>query len=296
MLLLSGLLAFLTLSQEGFVLRPAQRYRIWVSGYTSETVHRYEVDTGLQVGTLEAIPGAQSIRQGPDGMLYVVSEEEHEVHRYDPDGTFLGVFVGDDPATPEDEAGGLRKPTAAAFGPDGNLYVNSFTKNNVLKFDGKTGAFIDIFIDVTEGNLNGPDAGMKFGPDGKLYVPNFNNDRVLHFDGETGEPLGVFASTGLQNPRDIVFHENSVFVSSWGNDRIIRYDLEGNFVSIFATTSRPSGIAFSPFDGDLYTTTDNKNHVKKFDGRTGEALGKVVQNDEGGLTGGTYLTFVREDA
>jgi hypothetical protein len=40
------------------------------------------------------------------------------------------------------------------FGPDGNLYVASFNTDDVKRFNGTTGAFIDTF--ASGGGLNGP--------------------------------------------------------------------------------------------------------------------------------------------
>jgi len=46
------------------------------------------------------------------------------------------------------------------LGPDGNLYVTS-RSNAVLRYDGKTGAFLDVF--ASGGGLEDP-AGLVFGP------------------------------------------------------------------------------------------------------------------------------------
>ncbi len=53
------------------------------------------------------------------------------------------------------------------FGPDGHLYVNSEHTNNVLRYDGATGAFIDVF--ASGGGIDESE-GIGFGPDGNLYV------------------------------------------------------------------------------------------------------------------------------
>src|SRR5262249_37645274 len=51
-------------------------------------------------------------------------------------------------------SGGLNQPIGEAFGPDGNFYVCSYGTNQILRYDGTTGAFIDVF--ASGGVLNGP--------------------------------------------------------------------------------------------------------------------------------------------
>jgi hypothetical protein len=123
---------------------------------------------------------------GPDGNLYVIAEGD--VLRYDGrTGAFLGTFV---PAG----AGGLSSALNLAFGPDGNLYVSNFASQfdlpRVYKFDGTTGAFLDVF-----GQDLGSDSfisAIAFGPDGLLYVSLLGPEAIFRYDAETGAPLGAF--------------------------------------------------------------------------------------------------------
>src|SRR6185436_18207988 len=144
---------------------------------------------------------------------------------------FVDDFVVDDPTTPQDDTGGLDGPTALAFGHDGRLYVSSFNTDSILRYDGATGAFFDVFVATGSGGLNGPDAGTTFGPDGHLYVPSFFNNRVLKFDGKSGALLGTFAGSAggqLSRPRVIRFRGDGVaYVTSWGNGRVLRYQSTG---------------------------------------------------------------------
>ncbi len=75
------------------------------------------------------------------------------------------------------------------------LFVGNFFgpgHENILEYDGTTGAFIGQF---------GPDIsfplGGTFGPDGNFYATNSDTDVVLKLNGSTGAVInGTFASVG----------------------------------------------------------------------------------------------------
>ncbi len=99
-------------------------------------------------------------------------------------------------------SGGLDQPIGLVFGPDGNLYVTSAVTDNVLRYNGTTGAFIDTFA---SGGLNGP-LGLVFGPDGNLYVSSRYTNNVLRYNGTTGAFIDTFASGGgLSCPNFLTF-------------------------------------------------------------------------------------------
>lgn len=132
------------------------------------------------------------------------------------------------------------------FGPDDHLYVASAETDRILRYDGSTGAFIDAFVSVGSGGLNGP-SGLTFGPDDYLYVGSVETDQVLRYDGQTGAFVGEFVSAGsggLDTPVGLVFGpDKNLYVASasdpTGEGSILRYDgRTGDFIDDFVPTGR----------------------------------------------------------
>ena len=106
---------------------------------------------------------------GGDGKLYVCKSledfaESGRVQRHRvKNGAYLDTFVAKG-------SGGLRRPAAMHFGPDGNLYVLKWSgagtaDDRVFRYDGTTGDFIDEFVTFNYGVRY---TDMVFGPDGDL--------------------------------------------------------------------------------------------------------------------------------
>src|SRR5215470_517787 len=53
-------------------------------------------------------------------------------------------------------SGGLSAPNDLVSGPDGNLYVPSQFGDTVLRYNGTTGALIDVFVTASSGGLTQP--------------------------------------------------------------------------------------------------------------------------------------------
>jgi hypothetical protein len=92
---------------------------------------------------------------------------------------------------------------------NGNLYVSSAGTDQVLRYNGATGAFLDAFVAAGSGGLNTP-IGLVFGPDGNLYVNSLFTHQVLRYNGVTGAFLNAFVaanSGGLDLPAYLIFAE-----------------------------------------------------------------------------------------
>jgi uncharacterized protein (TIGR03118 family) len=146
---------------------------------------------------------------GPDGDLYVGAHDPGAGHgavlRYDP-------MTGDPrPAPGQDgaffvpiDSGTIRNPTALAFGPDGNLYVDSRGNSRVLRFDGRTGDPLPaagqtdaVFVPQGTGGLSAPNSLHFFGaaqgsPTGQVF--NGSPDFVISAGGQSGPAVFITAS------------------------------------------------------------------------------------------------------
>jgi hypothetical protein len=164
---------------------------------TEDRVNRYDGATGVYKGVFASGGGLKSawyITFGPDGDLYVASNGSKRVLRYDgTSGTFKSVAAS---------GGELNAPFGVAVGADGDVYVSSgppdsqnfhHTFQQVLRFDGRTGAFKGGFTSGHE--LKDADKVL-FAPDGDLYVSAFGSSEVYRYDGMTGIFKSVVASGG----------------------------------------------------------------------------------------------------
>ena len=244
---------------------------LYVSSGLSNEILRFDGNTGEFIDVFASedgldFPGAFIF--GPDGNLYVSNTLSNEILRFDGNtGEFIDVFASKDE---------LINPAALTFGLDGNLYVSSSgffdpnsTGTGVVRFDGNTGEFIDIF--TSGGNLTGP-VGLGFGLDDNLYVSSNSTNEVLRFDGRTGEFIDVFASgNGLDGPAGLKFGpDNNLYVSSNSTNEVLRFDgRTGEFIDVVASGNGLdfiSNVTFTTSNENLEPGAVNEitNEVKEF--------------------------------
>ena len=257
------------------------------------------------------------------GVLLVGNTRAHNVVRLDEEtGAFLGDFISAG-------SGGLVAPDALVFGPDGHLYVSSgdsLANSAVLRYDGKTGQFMDTFASG-HGMLR--PYGLLFGPDGLLYVSSFLSDQLLRFNARTGAFVDVFATGdgkpgGLNGPNGLALGpDGRLYVSTEGTiavngaptfpglpSQVLRYDLRTRESTVFVEQPELSpagagyisllGLVFGPDcvtatgDCDLFVS-DFANDIRRYDLVTGRLeatlsttyTGTPTKNNLGGLVIGT---------
>jgi len=199
------------------------------------------------------------------------------------------------------------------------VLVAGFRSNNVLRYNAKTGAFVDAFVPsdaALNGGLSGPQA-MTFGPDGNLYVTSFDfpffrigKGAVIRYNRKTGALLNVFVppnaarNGNLSGATGITFGpDGNLYVSSALTNSVLRYNGQtGAFIDAFVPSNPaqngglngPNGLVFGP-DGNLYVASLNFDIVNnvafpgavlRYNGQTGAFIDAFVPPDparNGGL-------------
>jgi hypothetical protein len=266
---------------------------VYVSTLNGSAVYRYDaagnpLPAQGQSGAVFVAPGsgglttARDIAFGPDGYLYVASENTSSVLRYDPvTGASAGTFI-------TSGEGGLEGARGLLFN-NGYLYVTSAGTrttgagyNSVLRFDATTGSPAGVsgqpgdavFISSGSGGLANP-SRIIFGPDGNAYVasPGSSSNAVLRYNGTTGAFIDAFVpsgSGGLDGPIGMVFRPDGyLYVVGWRSNSVLRYQTSnGAFVS--AAVPSGSGGVSSPFDllfdanGNLLVSSHYTDQVLRY--------------------------------
>jgi DNA-binding beta-propeller fold protein YncE len=93
---------------------------LYVASSGSNQILKYNAQTGafVAVAASSGLSSPQSIKFGPDGLMYVTSSGNNRILRFTLNGTYVDDYV---PAG----SGGMAGPVRMAFGPDGDLYVTA---------------------------------------------------------------------------------------------------------------------------------------------------------------------------
>jgi len=246
--------------------------------------------------------GANGLRTGPDGRVYVAQVAGSQISALDLGTGQLETIsaVGSDVVAPDD----------VAFDPQGNLYITEYYDGrvSVRSVDGRTRVLCDdvpgangitvhkgrLFVDecriggrLLELDLNGgaprvllenlmmPNA-LEAGPDGKLYFPVLGTNEICRIDPEGGASERVVGDLG--GPTAVKFDGKGHIVSTQvGSGQVLRIDPRTGDRTVLA--SLPPGIDNLTFVGD-------RLFVSHFTGTIAEILsdGKTRTVVPGGLS------------
>jgi streptogramin lyase len=213
--------------------------------------------------------------------LLVTDSTNHSVLRYSNAGVALGTFI---------PSGAAQIFSIPVFGPDSNLYFLDL-EQEVVRYNGATGAFLDVFDTARSGGLFG--GALTFGPDGNLYIAD-RSGFVKRYNGKTGAFMGEFTSGfTMIVPAGLAFGpDGSLYVADEVN--VLKFDgTTGAFISTFVANGSggligPSIVAFGP-DGALWVASSHSG-ILRYNAITGAFIGQFAPDfgirSDGGLAFG----------
>ncbi|MBW4512149.1 MAG: hypothetical protein KME64_37480 [Scytonematopsis contorta HA4267-MV1] len=181
---------------------------------------------------------------------------------------------------------GLTAPSSKAA-----MLVTSIRNNSILRYDDKTGDFIDTLVPTGSGGLNGP-SGMLIGSDGLLYVISIRTDSILRYNAQTGAFIDTFITDKeLDFVEDLTFGvDGNLYLSSsstnQSRNKVVRYDGKtGAKIDDFVAPGSggifgPVGIDFG-YDNNFYVGNVFDGKILKYNGKTGAFIDTFITGNKG---------------
>lgn len=196
-------------------------------------VHELDRNTGLLVRTYNPGGGWQWAGiYAANGDVLIGDMSTNDVRRYDPtNGNYLGVF------------GLVPGPADMVFGPNGNLFVCSFTAGGVFELNGVNGAFV-----AWHAQAVGVANDILFMPDGRRVVTSMATNQAHVFNAAWVQ-VATFAGTGWGRPHGIDRspHDGHIYVVDGATSAVHRFH-QATYVELNATwifiPSKPVDVEF----------------------------------------------------
>ena len=168
----------------------------------------------------------------PQGDILISDQLRNVVHRYTPQGDYLGPFapIGGPNTTIMQNIRGM------SLRPNGNLLVTvagNANANSIVEF-GPDGTYLGTFITPGSGGLNSPfDIYLREGTD--WLVSSINTNQVLRYDVVDELPLGEFATIS-SFPQQIVQTESgNVLVANFsGTAGVHEFAADGSPIGVYS--------------------------------------------------------------
>ena len=161
-------------------------------------------------------------------------------------------------------------PEGLAISPDGDIYVVSFLRHEVIRYSADTGKFLGVAASGPE--LLGPEDVVCLG-NGDILVTSHYTDTINRY-GPAGEFLGVWSS--IEKPVGLTIgFDSHVYVASYGTNSIVRLNgRSGQLMDVFASggdLQGPSSLSFGTYRL-LYVSSYENDRVVLFNSTANVAV------------------------
>jgi len=270
---------------------------LYVSNTLFNRIDRHDGLTGLFgdafINTAkEPLQGPRYLAHDSENYLYVTSNNNHQVLRYNVDTReFIDVLV-------TEKKGGLSSPQGILI-DESSLYVSSNDNHRILKYDKKTGEFQGDFIPSRNGDLKQP-RDIVFDERENIYVSSNENHKILKYN-KTGSFTKEYVNEqdGLRHPEGLAFGENSLYVSSQEENKVWKFtetngEMTGEVLIDKDYLKKPRGLLFDKETKILYVTSEGNNKIFSYDTKNG-SIEEITSITKSGKLNRPYdLTLINE--
>lgn len=232
----------------------------------------------------------------PDKHVWIVDDHGHAIYKFTNDGKEIVQTLGV-PNEPGQDERHFARPTFMAFSEDAMFVADGYQNSRVMKFDhdgnylmqwGQPGQLPDELRPGYFNSLHGIDVDLD---SGRVYVNDRANHRIQVFD-QVGNFLNQWRVG--ERPSDaqyLIVANEAVWIMDAGTTKILKYDLDGNFLYSWGTWGTFPGAMWGVHgmsvdeEGNFYIAEVNTGRAQKFVPRPGANPDLVIRRGTARTTG-----------
>ena len=234
--------------------------------------------------------GPHRIKMSPydrDKHVWIIDDQLHVIYKFTYDGKLV-MTLGTKGQRGRDAGKLFDRPTDVDWLPDGTFFISDgYGGTRVAKFD-KDGKFLMDWGTPPKDPKN-PGSNewntvhsIAISKDRRLFVVDRGHRRFQVFD-ENGKFLDMFPTGMRSSPYyHLITTDQNLWVSDGGTNRVLKYDLKGNYLYGWGAPGGLSGQFAGPHqfsvdqEGHLYVAEVFNGRVQKFRPKKGADPAKVI--------------------
>ena len=223
----------------------------------------------------------------PEKHVWIFDDQLHVIYKFTYDGKLV-MTLGTKGQRGRDAGKLFDRPTDIDWLPDGTFFISDgYGGKRVAKFD-KTGKFLMDWGAAPKDPKNpGPNEwntvhSISISKDRRLYVVDRGHRRMQIFD-ENGKFLDMFTTGVRSSPYfHMITADQNLWISDGGTQRILKYDLKGNYLYGWGGPGGHQGGFEGPHqftvdqEGNLYVAEVFNGRVQKFRPKPGADKNKLI--------------------
>jgi hypothetical protein len=219
--------------------------------------------------------------------VWIIDDQLHVIYKFTYDGKLV-MTLGTKGQRGRDAGRLFDRPTDIDWLPDGTFFISDgYGGTRVAKFD-KDGKFLmDWGGPPKDPKQPGPNEwntvhSIAISKDRRVYVVDRGHRRFQVFD-ENGKFLDMFSTGTRSSPYfHLITTDQNLWVSDGGTNRILKYDLKGNYLYGWGAPGELQGQFGGPHqfsvdqEGNLYVAEVFNGRVQKFRPKKGADPAKLI--------------------